>query len=254
MLVRIRDAKGSFNIQTLGRILRNPFFKTYNNDLIDNAFVFTKDDKYKEVIKEESFCVENEDKFEIIRSKKSNDIDIKINKIIIDKYNNENMIGYVADKILLHKNFSKYFEKNHQKVKNGNFRLTPEEIYDKNNEDIINNKGRDQQKLSFSPKLSLFDLYIKYKTQISGDYITQLIMDEISIKSGRKIKDFYSATISSFHKSIFNEKEYETPISIKKLIEIEVFKYQKNETTKKTEEYLLPLEYATSSKYFNKNK
>ena len=57
ILIRLREPVSSkFDIQTLGRILRNPLMKYYNNDLVDNAYVFTYDKKYYNKIEKEGFC------------------------------------------------------------------------------------------------------------------------------------------------------------------------------------------------------
>ena len=51
----------TFETQTLGRVLRNQFRKYYNNDLIDNAFIYTNDEKIKNEIEESYSCSTSDD-------------------------------------------------------------------------------------------------------------------------------------------------------------------------------------------------
>ena len=49
VLVKLRDnMSDSFEIQTIGRIRRMPEAKHYNNDLLDNCFMYTFDEEWKE--------------------------------------------------------------------------------------------------------------------------------------------------------------------------------------------------------------
>lgn len=49
ILVKLRDnMSDSFEIQTIGRIRRMPEAKHYNNDLLDNCFMYTFDEEWKE--------------------------------------------------------------------------------------------------------------------------------------------------------------------------------------------------------------
>ncbi|WP_407413212.1 DEAD/DEAH box helicase [Methanobrevibacter sp.] len=49
ILVKLREGgTHAFNIQTIGRIRRMPERKHYNNDLLDNCYLYTLDEKFKE--------------------------------------------------------------------------------------------------------------------------------------------------------------------------------------------------------------
>ncbi len=121
ILVRIREAKTkAFNIQTLGRILRNPFFKYYGNNLIDNAFVYTRDEKYKEYIKEEKIVSDESETFKLKRSKASQNSTFSLNKVLIqykNDYDEENMIKSISNQIINNKNFiNNFFQYEKDKV------------------------------------------------------------------------------------------------------------------------------------------
>ncbi len=169
ILVRIREAKTkAFNIQTLGRILRNPFFKYYNNNLIDNAFVFTRDEKYKEYIKEEKIVSDERDFGCVKRSEKAKESKFKINKKIIDinNYNEEQMIDEITSIILKDENLQDFLRYEHPKVKTGEVKINTNDILDRKIEEIhkkVINFNNHHYYLN-QPKITLFDLYIKYLT------------------------------------------------------------------------------------------
>lgn len=261
MLVRIREAKKEiFNIQTLGRILRNPFFRFYDNKYIDNAFVFTKDENYKNFIKQEMFYADNDEVLNLERSKKSLNKDIRLNKILIhdEKILIDEMVKIIADKIVIKKDFVKYLKFEHEILKDAKFEYQSEDILQDDQEKIQDKMNSDRyfsQELNFNgnPNITLFDLFIKYKTVLSNGYFINLIMEKISenIKNV-KIKDFYWATYYNFNKSIFSlgSQNY----SIKEIIDIEIDEYKKNHSKTTAEEYILPLRYETSTKYFDNDK
>ena len=257
MLVRIRETKkDSFNIQTLGRIMRNPFFKFYDNAYIDHAFVFTKDENYKNFIKKEIFYIDKEETLKLERSERSINKNIKLNKIIINdkSMNQKEMIDIISKEIIGMKEFKKYLIFEHKKQTDPNSRHSSNDIFQENQDKTVeklNENISSQQKLKFDGgNVTLFDLYIKYKTTISNNYLIQQIMDKISLKiKNIKIKQFYWATYYNFNKSIFssNLQNY----SIEEIINQEIYKYQKNKSHTNVEEYILPTQYETSNKYFD---
>jgi len=260
MLVRIRETKkDSFNIQTLGRIMRNPFFKFYNNPYIDHAFVFTKDENYKNFIKKEIFYIDKEDNFKLERSERSINKIIKLNKLIIndENMNQKEMTDIITEKIINMKEFKKYLKFEHKKQSDPDSKHSSQDIFQENEYktvDKLNENTRLQQKLNFDgDNVTLFDLYVKYKTIISNNYLIQQIMDQISLKiKNIKIKQFYWATYYNFNASIFslNSQNY----SIREIINKEIYNYQKDKSQTNIEEYILPIQYKTSSKYFDVTK
>ena len=266
ILVRIREAKSkSFNIQTLGRILRNPLFKYYDNDLIDNAFVFTRDEKYKEFIKEDSIVVDEENYVLVDRSKKSINSEFSIKKALIDNsnYDENELIKSVTDNIINNQYFKNEFLKyEHSKV------IETDRVIDstialgdaKEFEYEIKNttKHLNQQAINFhsEPKITLFDLYIKFKTITKSSNLIAKIMDNISFnlyKIDIKIKDFYWACCYNWTKEKFkNEIGW---INLKQLIDYETNKFINNsENIKyKYEEYHLPQHYRLSTKKYEIN-
>lgn len=56
ILVKLREnMKEDFEIQTIGRIRRMPEAKHYDNELLDNAYLYTFDEDFKECVKEALF-------------------------------------------------------------------------------------------------------------------------------------------------------------------------------------------------------
>ncbi len=257
MLVRIRETKkDSFNIQTLGRIMRNPFFKFYDNAYIDHAFVFTKDENYKNFIKKEIFYIEKEETLKLGRSERSINKNIKLNKIIINDKNIDQteMVDIISKKIIDMEEFTRYLEFEHKKQSDPNSKHSSQDVFQENQDKIaekLNENIASQQKLIFNgDNISLFDLYIKYKTVISNNYLTQQIMNKISLEiKNIKIKQFYWATYYNFNHSFFslNSQNY----SMQEIINQEIYKYQKDRSQTNVEEYVLPTHYLTSNKYFD---
>lgn len=105
ILVKLRENMGEdFTIQTIGRIRRMPEAIHYSDELLDNCYLYTFDEKYKEAIKQEiasAFDVkriilkEKCKTFTLEKQLKNLDYDglgereafIKINKFFTDKYN-----------------------------------------------------------------------------------------------------------------------------------------------------------------------
>ncbi|MDE6472998.1 MAG: DEAD/DEAH box helicase family protein, partial [Ureaplasma sp.] len=135
ILVRIREPKTkAFNIQTLGRILRNPFFKYYENELIDNAFVFTKDEKYSEYIKQENIVSYEKDFKNVKRSSKAiNSTFIIDKKIIKHEINKEEMINEITEIIIKDDKFkNEFLNYKHECTKNSAIKISSKLIIDNN--------------------------------------------------------------------------------------------------------------------------
>lgn len=265
ILVRIREAKTkAFNIQTLGRILRNPFFKYYGNNLIDNAFVYTRDEKYKEYIKEEKIVSDESETFKLKRSKASQNSTFSLNKVLIqykNDYDEENMIKSISNQIINNKNFiNNFFQYEKDEVVLGQFVEKSTDILQGEATSSINKnikKQREkvyQSKLNLDqPKITLFDLYIKFRTITKSSPIVEKIVNEISIllkNTNKKIKDFYWACYYNWNKDCFKSNDGSF-ISLKELIEKLKDEYLSKHIEYKEKIYKLPNEYMVSTKKFD---
>ncbi|MGL5686569.1 MAG: hypothetical protein ACRCXQ_12330 [Vagococcus fluvialis] len=177
--------------------MRNPFFKFYNNPYIDHAFVFTKDENYKNFIKKEVFYIDKEETIKLERSEKAVNKNIALNKVIIKEcIELEEMIDIISEEIINMKEFNEYLKFEHKRQSDPNSRHSSKDIFQEDDYRMIeklNEKINSQQKLNFDAEnITLFDLYIKYKTIIMSDYLSQQIMDKISEKIKTiSMKQFY---------------------------------------------------------------
>lgn len=259
ILVRIREAKTkAFNIQTLGRILRNPFFKYYNNDLIDNAFVYTKDEKYKEYIKQEDITSDESEFRQIKRSKKAINSTFSINKKLIrfKKDLDENqMIEQISLNIINDNGFKKFLEYEHPKTRKRNISIKSKDIIEANINKIQKeaDKNIQQSTLRFDvPRITLFDLYIKYRTITKSNDLTFKILNNIETKLAKfnkSIKEFYWACIYKWNDvfSIINNNHQ----TLYERINYERNKYLKDKIDYEYKEYVLPQEYKINLKYYD---
>lgn len=269
ILVRIREAKTkAFNIQTLGRILRNPFFKYYNNDLIDNAFVYTRDEKYKEYIKEEKIVSDEKEIVKLKRSPIAKNSTFSLNKILIthkNNYDEEEMIKTVASQIISDKQFvNNFFKYEKENVILGPIRKKAADILQKGSDSLINKdienqkqKNITQSRLNiYKPKITLFDLYIKFRTITKSSPLIERIINEITLslkQINKKIKEFYWSCCYNWNKNIF-KTDNNIFITLKDLIEKLKDQYLSKYIEYKQEIYELPKEYNVSTKKFDPNK
>ena len=198
ILVRIREAKTkAFNIQTLGRILRNPFFKYYGNELIDNAFVFTRDEKYKEYIKQENIVNDENDLVFAKRSNVAKNSNFTIDKLLFKtkkEYEENKMIDHIVNKISNDDKFKKFFEWQHPNLLDGEIIKDAGDILS-GNVDNFKQQNLSQRKIKFNEvRITLFDLYIKYRTVTKSTLLIFKVLEkitEIINKKNKTIKDFY---------------------------------------------------------------
>lgn len=259
ILVRIRESKSSsFNIQTLGRILRNPFFNFYDNNLIDNAFVFTRDNDYKKIIKQEYISIDNETKVFAKRSKKSKDSNFSIDKILIDSnINNDELINFVSDAIISNNDFLNFFKYNNPTIDVKNIVINSKDIL-YNSDFTIDNLKKEivcQKENKLKPvnsKESLIDLYIRFKTITKSNYLISIILEAISLKINiinKKIKEFYLSCINNWNRSIFKTGNNLFNL-YEKIIQL-INNYQNRNIEYKREAFNLPKEYMISSEIFS---
>lgn len=251
ILVRIREAKTkSFNIQTLGRILRNPFFKYYDNELIDDAFVFTRDDKYKEYIKQEEIVSDIDDKVKVKRSQKAINSKFSINKVnLAANYSNEQLIEHVSDKIVKNNEFKSIFFKDKSNdvqiirninIDSRNIFESPEEIQ----KEVEKQKYINTQMNFAQSKPNLFQLFIKFKTITKSSQLINQILNSITNKLkniNKTIKEFHNSCINNWDNQLFsfnNEK-----LTLKELIIRYKDLYLENKIEHNYEIYQLPEQY-----------
>lgn len=78
ILVKLREIKSqSFDIQTVGRILRTPFAKHFDNDLLDNGYVYTNLEKI--TVSDDAYSPNIIKVYKSIRGKKYSSLKIKSN-------------------------------------------------------------------------------------------------------------------------------------------------------------------------------
>lgn len=263
ILVRLREAKSSqFNIQTLGRILRNPFFKFYKSPLIDNAFVYTFDKKYEDLIRQENFVYDESNIKKIGRSPKGINFSMHLNKVLINFDNSEekinNLINHVVNKLFTNNNFiSDFFKIDTLNTMDDDISIESKEIISNSTKvkDELNEKHI-QQKFSISPKDTLVNLYIKYKTIINKSNLYEqifnnLIYSEKFKKLNKTIKDFYLSMTSNWNRGIFTKENSIYKSTIFEFIESLINKYQKEKFEFNKEEYILPKNYFFNDQFFN---
>lgn len=256
ILVRIRDSSNkSFNIQTLGRILRNPFFKYYNNDLIDNAFVFTKDEKYKEYIKQEDIVTESSDIKYVERSKKSQWSNLQLNKILIKtNYKENELINHIVKTIINNKEFLKFFHYDNSNNEWTNAKIQSKDIIEPDANKFYKaiEKSKQSSLVQQQNNFNLFDLYIKFKTITKSNALIHGVLDQLakSLKNiNKKIKEFYLACWDNWKWPIFNiDNKFYT---LKEWIENIKNDFLKNNKIQIEQEvFMLPEQYkVTTNKY-----
>lgn len=263
ILIRLREAKSpKFNIQTLGRILRNPFFKFYDSPLIDNAFVYTFDKNYINLIKKESFIFDSKNIKKANRSDRGKNIDFIINKIkfdvSLDNDNTNSLVNYIVEELFKNDKFTiNFFEYQHE-ISNNNLKFDSTKFVDTNNElsdQLQNNSSQynnfSQQSFRFySEKNTLLNLFIKYKTISSISHLHSLVFDRISESKkineiNKKIKEFYYSIIYNYNKDIFENpiKKDVYSLTIIEYIFFLIDKFQEENFQVVTEEFELPIQY-----------
>lgn len=256
ILIRIREAKTkAFNIQTLGRILRNPLFKYYDNNLIDNAFVYTKDEKYKEYIKQEEIVIDS-DEFKIApRSTKSKISNFNLKRRLLKPhFNKQELVDYVVDKIINNKNFLDFFNYDKFDIKIDKAEIDTKLVVEPNKNKIQNkiDDSINQQQLNLLSSTTLFDLYIKYKTITKSSELNSLILDAIAnnlTKINKKIKDFYWACCKNWEKTKI--KIGNQLITLNQLIEKTKNEFLNSNISEEYEDYFLPITYQFDTKKYN---
>ena len=265
MLVRLRDSNvKSFNIQTLGRILRNSFFKIYNNPLIDYAYVYTNDKKYENIIKKESPLVidgkiENVPRIDCPYVKQS---EFSINKLVYQENKNfdyDLICEKIANQLFENPDFvDKFMNLNDIVIQPiyTNVSIDSKNIIEFDTyefcDDLKNGKKERQSQINFNFK-TLFQYYIDYLLIISKHKKCKKIFINIQNnmqKINRSIKDFYIAMIYNSSKSLFDNNTYTIFEKIDLLFNSQI---QKN-LKLCCEKYDLPSDYKCNTKYFKKCK
>ena len=255
ILVRIRDSKEeSFNIQTLGRILRNPFFKYYDNDLIDSAYVFTKDDIYRNYIKKEKIVIDEDDLVNVSRSLPAKNTHFSINKVLIEfnnQYDENKLIDYVVDKVIGFDQFKNFFDFKKDDNYISSTIFSSKLVVEKNESEINKEVRARARQLQFNFKdinnITLFDLYIKFRTITKSSNFVNTVLDQIALnvyKLDQTIKKFYLACVYNWFNYNFNiNGNY---VDFKTYIEILKNEYLAKHISHSIKKYLLPETYKVS--------
>lgn len=254
ILVRLREPKSpKFDIQTLGRILRNPFFRYYENQLIDNAFVFTFDEKYSSKIQKEKFVTSNSAIKSFPKSIKGKKSSLKMNHIYYDSEIDKNsLISFVVQRSI--KQVEEIYIQNGEKIIN-EYDLTTrlkKKISTQTFEDL--DKLRDElnveNQLGFKfssnfVKDTLFQIFLKYQSVFKNKNhlleITNSIADKLSPKISKK--NFYKFIIKGYSQSLFNSLDYI------EFLEKILNKYLQKNSKKHTQEFKLPSSFKYSTNF-----
>lgn len=217
ILIRIREPKSpKFDIQTLGRILRNPFFKYYNNDLIDNAFVFTRDTKYASKIEKEDFVISEKSLISVDLSEKGRASGFSIKQML---FNEEVDMLCVVDNAL--KEFENdYVQKlieciNKCDLEDDNSFRASFEIASEYAQDASLMRAKVAQapthtSINFNASKDMFTIFLKYKAITAQNKSFAMLFDEIAnLLSGKfKVtkKDYYKFVQNYIFSSYFGEE------------------------------------------------
>ena len=238
ILVKLRNPKNGsskFEIQTLGRILRNPFFKYYEGkrgvsiedaQCIDNAFVYTSDADYAERMKQTDYSSNPKEFKKADLSFKGLKNKIKIYKNILEnkdvsflEKDYENIINIIKDKEI-------------NEIVKDLINFKENKIYEKEINDIIKsdiirstdiiggeykyrNMGEEQKSWAFNAgkqfKENMMDIYVRYLSTINSNYIYDSII-KIMYKLSKNINEnitlklIYKFVILRYNKSVIDSK------------------------------------------------
>lgn len=202
ILVKLRKPStrtDSFDLQTLGRILRNPFLKVYKRggnltkkDVynLNNAFVFTNDKDYSSFLKNEHEIIEkniNLEKQKYLISKKAKKIELKLNYLSI-KNINDNVWDQIKDNIFNnkeYKEFTNYLISEIDKFYNNDISLiTKTKKIDaaKISEGKLRIENDNQQFIDFKNKnkIDMYFTYIEFLEATNGSKLIEKIVRNLS--------------------------------------------------------------------------
>ncbi len=156
------------------------------------------------------------------------------------------------------KDFKNIFNYRHPNTITGEIKKSTKEIIEKTKETSENlNKQiqkSTQSKINYhEPNITLFDLYIKYRTITKSSLLINKILDNIENKLNlinRKIKDFYWGCCYKWNESITDINGNKT---LKEWIEYEINQFINKKILFTTKEFVLPKEYKISTSKFNIN-
>lgn len=215
ILVRIREPKSpKFDIQTLGRILRNPFFKYFNNKLIDNAFVFTRDKTYAEKILKEDFTSSATSSIAVDLSEKGRNSSMALRSLTLNK----DIDHFEAVKLSLEE-----FKKDHiqnlvkliktkdpdDNLFRENFVIAAEYAQDANLM-RAQAQAKTATSLNFNNGQDLFTIFLKYKAIVGGNKLQSMLLDSIADTLSKELsikkKQFYKFVQSYFNSGFFGNE------------------------------------------------
>lgn len=251
ILIRLREPQSpKFDIQTLGRILRNPFFRYYNNELIDNAFVFTRDKKYADKILKEDFTKSVINTLAIDLSEKGRKSNVSFKTMQL----NTGVDIYEVVENALQEFKELYLKDLIQNIKtsdiedDGSFRssfsVASEFALDANILRAKASQVSQQQVFNFNNKKDLFTIYLKYKAVTSQNKSYAMLFDEIadllSEEELVKKKDYYKFVQSYVFRQFFKDKSFME--IVKELVDKHIGRLANTKDNKKYQTYNLPLQ------------
>lgn len=175
------------------------------------------------------------------------------------------MVKSVASQIISDKQFvNKFFKYEIENVISGSIRKKAADILQEGSDSLINKdienqkqKNITQSRLNiYKSKITLFDLYIKFRTVTKSSPLIERIINEITLslkQINKKIKEFYLSCCYNWNKNIF-KTDNNIFITLKDMIEKLKDQYLSKYIEYKQEIYELPKEYNISTKKFDPNK
>lgn len=212
-----------FEIQTLGRILRNPFLKYFNENLIDNGFVFTNDETITKEVKD----WEQSKISETINIKSSKEIKLPTNHIDQFEVSEENIskiyFNFFDDNIIseIHEGATKYNGKSWEKE--GDFSNAIFGILSTDNQD---ERSVTQTTLSMDENVSLREWNKRFVNSFNDFNVLRLFKMLIEEIEGVSVKKVMNFLVNSPKRKMIWDKEIKEKIfmsvshsSSKKLLE-----------------------------------
>lgn len=247
ILVKLREnMKEDFEIQTIGRIRRMPEAKHYNNELLDNAYLYTFDEDFKECVKEALFSAYNVKRiklkekcktFTITKENKNQDASLlgerEIYKRIYDfMVKKHNLVSPSKNKILFEAVGYDLSDKINYAIKTGKVVLTSQMSKIEDNIKLTKNVKTHDDGLAMRQAIDLL------KSEIKTDYsTTKYILNKLFYgknNAGRLLKlgtsEYYAFVINNREKLKHDFREAMYSISYNTVLPL----------TKKTSKFIIP--------------
>ncbi len=226
ILIKLRNPKkGSriFEIQTLGRILRNPFFKyffekrnTKDGELINNAFVFTFDEEYQKRVKKHEAYVVKKEKFKL--SSKGRKSNLELNKLAIEKKFKNNSFDQIYSELKSQKIIQKILDESMKDIQEPIVSKSRQQSTHVLKGEIKTNPR--QTKLQLLSKNTLFQIWLDFQTFIEGYPKLKVFFIKLVDKIWQEHKKIKKKQLYQF----FSNKLFSTTIKNGDILKIEIEK------------------------------